>query len=46
MSKPLIDFFNEKIEFNRLPDCAEKVQLAVTRLENPYNISEEDRLMY
>ena len=46
MSKPLKDFYNEKIEFNRLPDCAEKVQLAVTRLENPYNISEEDRLMY
>ena len=46
MSKPLIDYYNEKVEFNRLPDCAEKVQLAVTRLENPYNISEEDRLMY
>ncbi len=46
MSKPIIEYFNEKIEFNRLPDCAEKVQLAVTRLENPYNISEQDRLMY
>ena len=46
MSKPLLDYYNEKVEFNRLPDCPEKVQLAVTRLENPYNISEEDRLMY
>ncbi len=46
MSRPLIEYYNEKIEFNRLPDCAEKVQLAVTRLENPYNISDENRLMY
>ena len=46
MSKPLLDYYNEKVEFSRLPDCAEKVQLAITRLENPYNISEEDRLMY
>lgn len=46
MSKPLIEYFNEKVEFNRLPDCAEKVVLALTRLENPYNISDENRLMY
>lgn len=46
MSKPLIKYYDEKREFNSLANCAEKIELAISRLENPYNISEEDRLMY
>lgn len=46
MIKTITKYYNEMIEFNNLPDCAEKVELAISRLENPYNISDENLLKY
>ncbi len=42
----IIKYFDEKKEFSRMEDCAEKAWLAVSRLENPYNLSREDHMMY
>ncbi len=39
-------YFDEKKEFGRMETCAEKVLLAASRLENPYNLSDEDWVMY
>ncbi|MBQ8604753.1 MAG: hypothetical protein IJ410_07935 [Oscillospiraceae bacterium] len=46
MAKNPIRYYDELREFNRMEDCAEKTQLAVSRLENPYNLSDEDWVMY
>ena len=46
MTKIAVKYYNEIIEFNGMPDCAEKVELAISRLENPYSISDENRVTY
>ncbi len=46
MAKTPIRYYDELREFNRMEDCAEKTQLAISRLENPYNLSDEDWVMY
>lgn len=46
MAKPLIKYYDEAREFNNMENCAEKIELAVSRMENPYNITVENRLMY
>lgn len=46
MAKPLIKYYDEARDFNNMENCAEKIELAVSRLENPYNITDENRLMY
>ena len=46
MTKPLIKYYDEAREFSNMENCAEKIELAVSRLENPYNITDENRLMY
>ena len=46
MSTPAIRYYDEIREFRHIPDCAEKVELAVSRMENPYSISDEDRAEY
>ena len=44
MSK--IPYFDEIKDFTRLSDCTEKVEIALSRLENPVDITEEKILMY
>ena len=44
MSK--IPYFDEIKDFLRLENCTEKVEIALSRLENPVEISEEKLLMY
>lgn len=39
-------YYNENKEFNHIPDSAEKIELAISRLENPYNIEDEDMALY
>jgi len=46
MAKTPIIYYDELREFNRMEDCAEKTVLAVSRLENPYNLSDENWVMY
>ena len=46
MAKTVIKYYDEAREFVRMEDCAEKTELAVSRLENPYNLSDEDWVMY
>lgn len=41
-----IIYYNEAADFARLPCCAEKTELAVSRLENPYNLTDDNRKMY
>ena len=46
MAKSSVKFYDEAKEFTRMEDCAEKVELAVSRLENPYNLTDENWVMY
>lgn len=46
MAKTPIRYYDELREFSRMEDCAEKTMLAVSRLENPYNLSDENWVMY
>ncbi len=39
-------FFDEIKDFNRLSDCTEKVEIAISRLECPVDITEEKVKMY
>jgi len=39
-------YFNEEVDFKRLNSCMEKVELAVSRLENPYGLTDEMIVMY
>ena len=39
-------FYNEIKDFRRLYNCTEKVEIALSRLENPYNITQEKIDMY
>ena len=39
-------FYNETKDFIRLNNCTEKVEIAISRLENPYNITQEQIEMY
>lgn len=39
-------YYNERLDFNGISDVREKTQLAISRLENPYCLSEEDAKMY
>ena len=41
-----IPYFDEIKDFIRLSDCTEKVEIALSRLENPVGITEEKILMY
>ena len=41
-----IPYFDEIKDFTRLSDCTEKVEIALSRLENPVGITEEKILMY
>ena len=38
--------YSEAKEFTRLKREPEKVELAISRLENPYHLADEDRVMY
>ena len=40
------EYFNETRDFMRLANCVEKVEIAVSRLENPYGLDDEKILMY
>ena len=42
----IIPYFDEIKDFTRLSDCTEKVEIALSRLENPVGITEEKVLMY
>lgn len=42
----IINYYDEIKDFTRLADCTEKVEIAISRLENPVNITEEKILMY
>ncbi|MBR6608891.1 MAG: hypothetical protein IKK99_01585 [Oscillospiraceae bacterium] len=42
----IINYYDEIKDFQRLTDCTEKVEIAVSRLENPVGITEEKILMY
>ncbi len=44
--KNTVVYYDEKKDFTRFNDCAEKALLAISRLENPYNLSDEDYVMY
>ena len=46
MAKTLINYYDEAKEFMRMEDCAEKTELAVSRLENPYSLTDENWAMY
>lgn len=46
MAKNLIRYYDELREFNRMEDCAEKTMLAISRLENPYSLTDENWVMY
>ena len=39
-------FYDERLDFNGISDVREKTQLAISRLENPYCLSEENGKMY
>ncbi len=39
-------FFDEVKDFNRLSDCTEKVEIALSRLENPVDITDEKIKLY
>ena len=41
-----IPYFDEIKDFTRLSDCTEKVEIALSRLENPVAITEEGTVMY
>jgi hypothetical protein len=42
----MVTYYNESAEFKRMPLCREKTELAISRLENPYNILIKDAEMY
>ena len=42
----IINYYDEIKDFLRLADCTEKVEIAISRLENPVGITEEKILMY
>ena len=46
MAKSNILYYDEAREFARMEDCMEKVELAISRLENPYNLTDENWVMY
>ena len=46
MAKKLITYYDELREFARMEDCAEKTMLAISRLENPYSLSDDNWVMY
>ncbi len=41
-----IIYFDEERDFPRLDNCVEKVEIAISRLENPYGLDDEKILMY
>lgn len=41
-----ISYYDEIKDFTRLADCTEKIEIAISRLENPVGITEEKILMY
>jgi len=46
MAASLPKLYDEIREFNRMESCAEKIELAISRLENPYNLTDDERLAY
>ncbi|MBQ3587902.1 MAG: hypothetical protein II977_04995 [Oscillospiraceae bacterium] len=42
----IISYYDEIKDFNRLDDCTEKMEIALSRLENPAGLTEEKMLMY
>ncbi len=42
----IINYYDEIKDFTRLSDCTEKVEIAISRLENPEGLTEEKILMY
>lgn len=40
------EYYDEALDFAFLDNNTEKIELAVSRLENPYNLSDDNRLMY
>ncbi len=42
----IIPYYDEIKDFTRLADCTHKVEIAISRLENPYGITEEKMVMY
>ena len=43
---PSMKYYDETKEFNHLKSSGEKIELAISRLENPYALSDEAMLMY
>ncbi|MBQ8604752.1 MAG: hypothetical protein IJ410_07930 [Oscillospiraceae bacterium] len=41
-----IIYFDEERDFTRLENCVEKVEIAISRLENPYGLTDEKIVMY
>ncbi len=41
-----IIYFDEERDFTRLDSCVEKVEIAISRLENPYGLTDEKIVMY
>lgn len=41
-----IRYFDEAVDFSRMDNCAEKVEIAISRLENPVGLSDEMIIMY
>ncbi|MBR4036603.1 MAG: hypothetical protein IKJ05_07740 [Oscillospiraceae bacterium] len=41
-----ISYFDEEKDFNRLHNCTEKVEIAISRLENPHGITPQLVMMY
>lgn len=39
-------YYDEAVDFRNVKDVCEKTRLAVSRLENPYNLSDNDHAMY
>lgn len=46
MTMKKIIYFDEEREFLRLESCIEKVEIAISRLENPYGLTDEKIVMY
>ncbi len=46
MAKAAVKYYEENREFTGMEDCAEKAELVMSRMENPYNLTDENRQMY
>ena len=41
-----IKYFDEAVDFSRMENCVEKVEIAISRLENPQGLTEDMIVMY